>query len=62
LIEPDAPTLIAEDFSFYLQKAPGVYFHLGTGADTPLHNSKYDLDESVLPVGVEAFFRLLYNA
>jgi hippurate hydrolase len=62
LIEPDAPTLIAEDFSFYLQKAPGVYFHLGTGADTPLHNSKYDLDESVLPIGVEAFFRLLYNA
>ncbi|MDR1136460.1 MAG: amidohydrolase [Clostridiales Family XIII bacterium] len=61
LYEPAAPTLTAEDFAFYLQKLPGVYFYIGTGTNTPLHNNKYLLDESVLPLGVEVFFRLLYN-
>jgi hippurate hydrolase len=59
--EPDKPTMTAEDFSVYQQRVPGVFFHLGIGRDTPLHSAGFDIDESVLPLGVKAFLRLLYN-
>jgi hippurate hydrolase len=45
----------------YLQNAPGIYFHLGLGRNAPLHSNGFDFDESVLPLGVKAFLRLLYN-
>ncbi|MDR1572823.1 MAG: amidohydrolase [Clostridiales Family XIII bacterium] len=58
--EPPAPTMTSEDFSVYLQKTPGIFFHLGLGRNAPLHSCGFDFDESVLPVGVKAFLRLLY--
>lgn len=54
------PALAAEDFSFYQQCAPGVFFFLGVG-DTPqlhAHNFAFD-DETVLPKGVEFMKKLL---
>jgi hippurate hydrolase len=59
--EPDRPTMTSEDFSAYLQAAPGIFFHLGLGRNAPLHSNGFDFDESVLPLGVKAFLRLLYN-
>jgi hippurate hydrolase len=60
-VEPDKPTMTSEDFSDYQHKVPGIFFHLGLGKDTPLHSNVFDIDESVLPFGVKAFLRLLYN-
>jgi hippurate hydrolase len=60
-IEPDKPTMTSEDFSDYQRKAPGIFFHLGSGRDTPLHSSSFDIDESALLFGVKAFLRLLYT-
>ncbi|MBW2624249.1 MAG: amidohydrolase [Deltaproteobacteria bacterium] len=45
-----------DDAAFFHQKVPGVYWLLGTrneeqGFDKPHHNSYYDFDEVVLPLG-----------
>ncbi|WP_341458769.1 M20/M25/M40 family metallo-hydrolase, partial [Saccharolobus islandicus] len=53
------PVLGAEDFSRFLQKAPGTYFFLGTrnekkGCIYPNHSSKFCVDEDVLKLGALA--------
>src|SRR3954468_3638307 len=46
------PSMGAEDFSFMLQNRPGAYLRLGQGADNCfLHNSRYDFNDDVLPLG-----------
>jgi amidohydrolase len=50
------PSLGAEDFSLYLQYAPGMMFRLGVaGQDRlnyPLHHPLFDVDESAIVTGV----------
>ncbi|MGW9528831.1 M20 metallopeptidase family protein [Paenibacillus terrae] len=51
------PSTGGEDFAFYCEQVPGVFFRLGSGrgdeaTSYPLHHPKFDLDESVLPYGV----------
>ncbi|NBW07178.1 MAG: amidohydrolase [Caulobacteraceae bacterium] len=55
------PTTVAEDFSYFQGQIPGVFYHLGgtkIGEDpataAPNHSPGFDVDESVLPVGVRA--------
>jgi len=56
--EPES-TMGAEDMAFVLEKTKGCYFFLGTGFEdcAPLHNSKFNFDESLLLLGVETFVR-----
>ena len=67
------PTLGAEDFSFYQQKVPGVFFWLGTRPKNQTaeqaasnHSPLFYLDESGLELGVRAMARVaidyLWNA
>lgn len=53
------PVLIAEDFSFYQQTLPGLFFFLGTGGDQPLHSDRFQFDEAVLEQGVCLYQKLL---
>jgi len=57
--EPES-TMGAEDFSFVLEKTKGCYFWVGSGFEgcARLHNSKFNFDESVLLLGVEAYIRI----
>jgi len=56
----NSPALAAEDFSFYQQRVPGVFFFLGTGDTEELHSPKFDFDDEViLPQGVEFLKKLL---
>ena len=56
----EAPVLAAEDFSFYQQEVPGVFFFLGVGSTPELHAQDFSFDdEAVLPAGVEFLKRLL---
>lgn len=56
----DAPTLTAEDFSFYQRRVPGLFFLLGVGDTPELHSPEFCFeDEIVLPRGVEFLKRLL---
>ena len=50
------PSMGAEDFSFMLQVKPGAYMRLGQGEENGvgscfLHNSRYDFNDEVLPLG-----------
>ena len=55
--EATYPNMGGEDASYFLQRAPGVYWWLGTnnpaaGYDHPLHNSLFDFNErAVMPLG-----------
>ena len=50
------PSLGAEDFSVYLEKAPGCMFRLGVGhsdhPNYPLHHPKFEIDEASIITGV----------
>lgn len=55
-----APTLTAEDFSFYQRRVPGLFFLLGVGDTPELHSPEFCFDdEAVLPRGLEFLKRLL---
>lgn len=47
------PSMGAEDFAFMLQVKPGAYLRLGQGGEGGcfLHNSRYDFNDEVLPLG-----------
>jgi len=48
------PSMGAEDFSFMLQARPGAFARLGQGGAEGgcfLHNSKYDFNDQVIPLG-----------
>ncbi|MCL1463039.1 M20 family metallopeptidase [Argonema galeatum] len=55
LILPE-PSLGAEDFSRYLEYAPGAMFRLGVGfkekQNYPLHHPQFEVDESAIVTGV----------
>ena len=52
-------TVIAEDFSEYQLRCPGVFGWLGLGDVPSLHNNKFDFDESIMETGVKGFVALL---
>lgn len=58
LVETE-PVMAGEDFSAYLQVAPGCFFFLGAGDDGafPHHHPRFTIDERALPVGIETFTR-----
>ena len=57
------PSMGVEDFSFFLDKAKGVFYHLGCASrrkkiTAPLHSQDFDMDETCLKLGVEMQTRL----
>ena len=53
----------AEDFSRFLQQAPGTFYYLGTknqekGCVYPNHSSKFKVDEDVLKIGAASLAKL----
>ena len=61
------PSMGAEDFAFMLQAKPGAYLRLGQGAENGvgscvLHNSRYDFNDDVLPLGAALHASLIEHA
>lgn len=55
------PSMGSEDFSFMLQQRPGAYFRLGQGgaeSGCVLHNSRFDFNDEVIPLGSAMFCAL----
>ena len=55
---------VSEDFAFYQQKAPGVFYFLGTknekrGFTHLLHNDQFNFNEEVLEIGVKTYIKLI---
>ncbi|WNC14615.1 amidohydrolase [Brevibacillus brevis] len=51
------PSMGGEDFSYYTEHVPGVFFRLGVGntdkqTTYPLHHPMFDVDEDALPIGI----------
>jgi carboxypeptidase Ss1 len=60
------PRMVAEDFSYYLQRVPGCYYFLGTrnekkGCVSPNHSSKFKVDEDVLKYGSASLAMLAFE-
>jgi amidohydrolase len=58
------PSMGGEDFAYFLQKAPGCFFNVGTrneerGLIWGHHHPRFDIDEAALPVGVDMFVRIV---
>jgi amidohydrolase len=54
-LQPQEDDMGAEDFAFFCEAAPGAMFRLGCaieGERREVHNPRFDLDESCLPIGV----------
>ena len=56
--ELDAPSMTAEDFSWYQKYLPGMFFFLGIGDTPALHAADFDFDDSGLVKGAEFFEKL----
>jgi amidohydrolase len=58
LVETE-PIMAGEDFSAYLQAAPGCFFFVGAGHEGafPHHHPRFTIDERALPVGIETLVR-----
>jgi amidohydrolase len=64
------PSMAAEDFGFMLQQKPGCYVFIGNGeglhrdaghglGPCNLHNSSYDFNDALLPIGATYWVRLV---
>ena len=51
------PSMIGEDFAYFMQLVPSCMFYLGCGfkdkKNYPLHNTRFEPDESCITTGVE---------
>jgi hippurate hydrolase len=61
------PSMGGEDFSFMLQVVPGAYMRIGQGLPDgagphPLHNSRYDFNDAILPLGAALHASLVEHA
>ncbi len=59
------PTMGGEDFSYMLQARPGAYIWLGQGGAASgchLHNSTYDFNDAILPLGAGYLAALVEEA
>mgnify|MGYP002240929478 CR=1 FL=1 len=57
-IQRNSPVWGWKTFSFFLEKAKGVFYHLGCanrekGITAPLHSQDFDIDEECLKLGVQ---------
>jgi amidohydrolase len=56
------PVMGSEDFSYYLQKIPGVFIKVGMSGEKsqyPHHHPKFDIDEDVFGDAIEVFLKLI---
>lgn len=66
VIDHASPFMATEDFAFYQQEVPGVYAFLnisdsGSAAGVSLHNSRFQVDESVLWHGTAYFVQTVLD-
>ncbi|MCM1543981.1 MAG: M20 family metallopeptidase [Ruminococcus sp.] len=48
----DEPTMTTEDFGYYIENNDGSFYHIGAGAEFPLHNGKMNPNEECIRTAV----------
>jgi amidohydrolase len=62
-VDLEAPPLMGgEDFSYMLEARPGAFIFVGNGDGAELHNSRYDFNDELIPVGCSYWIRLVERA
>lgn len=56
--ELEAPSMTAEDFSWYQKYIPAMFFFLGIGDSPALHADTFDFDDAILEKGADFFEEL----
>ncbi|QUJ77548.1 amidohydrolase [Sulfitobacter albidus] len=57
-VMPDMPAIMgAEDFGYMLEARPGAYLMLGQGEGPSVHNTKYNFNDDIAPIGASFFVR-----
>lgn len=54
VIVMDKGTMTSEDFGYFLLEKPGSFYHIGVNSPYPLHNAKFNPDESAIAYGAAA--------
>lgn len=50
----------SEDFSYFQQKYPSVFFGIGSGIHQPaLHHNSYDFPDDLIPIGLDLCFEII---
>jgi amidohydrolase len=68
IVGPDAveaastPEMGAEDFAYMLEERPGCYLFIGNGDSAGLHQTTYNFNDDVAPVGASFFARMVETA
>lgn len=67
VVDQMEPSMGAEDFAFMLQVKPGAYLRIGQGTahgvgSCHLHNSQYDFNDEILPLGAALHASLVEQA
>ena len=62
----DAPSMGAEDFSYFIDRTPGAFFHIGCSTDAdhigaPLHSRDFMPDERCMEIGIAMEAALTIN-
>ncbi|MEH7523285.1 M20 family metallopeptidase [Bacillus sp. JJ1503] len=60
------PNMGGEDFSAFMEKAPGCYFYVGAGNEEkgityPHHHARFTIDEDALEIGVKTFLHATFK-
>lgn len=59
VVADQLPEMGAEDFSYMLEQRPGAYLFLGQGDGPGVHNTSYDFNDEISPVGASFFARMV---
>jgi amidohydrolase len=67
VLRVENPTMGGEDFAFYAQKVPSVFFclglkRLGQERYATLHQPDFDFNDDAIPTGIEMFVKLATSA
>nr|WP_239534862.1 amidohydrolase [Solibacillus kalamii] len=59
------PIMASEDFAYYLQQVPGVYFYTGSAIDDPTtqfpqHHPKFNIDEQAMKNSAKGFLSIVH--
>ncbi|MBF0313647.1 MAG: amidohydrolase [Oligoflexia bacterium] len=55
---PVPASLGGEDFSYFAEKVPACYIHLGIGTPSPLHHPDFDFPDEALAIGAKYWITL----
>jgi amidohydrolase len=57
----DRPTMMTEDFGYYLDNVPGSFYHIGVGGGEPLHSPRFLPSDSLLITAAAVHAAILWK-